>query len=273
MKYDKLLERNKINSELTLNKFKEAEILYLTNNYSLTKLSIIFKFSRQLFSKYLKKQGYVIENNQNKCLLNEHVFDSIDSEEKAYWLGFMFADGYVSKDNNRIELSLKLSDYSHLKKFKNFLQWKNNIKTDSFRCRIYFANSRIKKMLIHYGCVPQKSLKLNFIKNSYIEKNLLRHFIRGYFDGDGCICIQKIKIYSCIEFIGTEFFLKELLNNTDWKKNKLQQDKRHSPVIKKLRYSGKTVLSILHYLYKDSNIYLDRKYSKYKELCRIYEES
>ena len=99
------------------NKFwKEVSDKYLYGNISLTKLSKEYKIDRRTLSSYLKRVGITIVNRQNICKFNEHVFDNIDSEEKAYWLGFIFADGYISSQegNYNFEISLKGSDKEHL---------------------------------------------------------------------------------------------------------------------------------------------------------------
>ena len=69
----------------------------------------------------LQENGIEVINYQNLTKFNENVFDSIDTEEKAYWLGFIFADGYISLKGNSFELSLKGSDSEHLDKFNKFM--------------------------------------------------------------------------------------------------------------------------------------------------------
>ena len=131
-----------------------------------------------------KFKKYIISKGHSLDTANYHIFDSIDNEEKAYWLGFLFADGYVSLKTNLIELSLQLNDKNHLEKFKLFISAKQNITEDSFRCRITISNKHLKETLINLGCTPQKSNNIRFPK---IDKNLYPYFIRGYFDGDGSI--------------------------------------------------------------------------------------
>ena len=77
--------------------------------------------SRSRLSKKFKTEGIEIIHPQNYTKFNDTIFESIDTEEKAYWLGFLYADGSISSTNNTIELSLKSSDINHLIKFKYFL--------------------------------------------------------------------------------------------------------------------------------------------------------
>ena len=64
-----------------------------------------------------------------KHTCNEHFFDTIDTQEKAYWLGFLFADGNVSNISNTVSISLKGDDIAHLEKFKIFINASNNIRS------------------------------------------------------------------------------------------------------------------------------------------------
>lgn len=267
-----LIEYNKKAHTLSISKYKKAEELYTSKNISLSTLAKLFKFNRTKFSKYLKNKGIQVVNKQNECKFNQYVFDNINTEEKAYWLGFVYADGYISNRDNNIEVSLKLSDKNHLEKLKNFLEWSGNIKTDHFRCRLSISNKHLKQILILKGCPPKKSLILQFPNNNIINGNLLPHFIRGYFDGDGSIYIsKKEKSKSNISLLGTNIFLKKLLTITNWKKNKLFLNSKDNPNTWVLSYGGKTALNILNILYKDASVYLDRKYKKYEKYCRLYE--
>ena len=53
---------------------------------------------------------------------NRHIFDEINSPEKAYWLGFIVADGYLNDDKNMLRIKLGNKDKSHLEKFIKFLE-------------------------------------------------------------------------------------------------------------------------------------------------------
>lgn len=212
-----------------------------------------------------------------------NIFDEIDTEEKAYWLGFIFADGYLNssplfekkKDDFTIELSLSLKDLDHLNKFKEFIKYSKEIKTDDYRCRFYVSNKHLWTTLASYGCTPLKSLILSFPnENIFKTKDLIRHFIRGYFDGDGWITYtsKDHQNMSC-GILGTLGFLTCVKNyvNSDNKLEHNHNNEEESTM--KLLLSGSSGLRFLHYLYKDSNIYLERKYDKYLEFCRLYEES
>ena len=103
---------------------KEALAEYLNTpeeQRSLTKLGRKYNIKRQTLSERFKKWGFEIVNQQNRCRLNENCFDSMNSEAQFYWLGFMYADGNISKEGNRIEMRLSIKDIDHLEKFRAFL--------------------------------------------------------------------------------------------------------------------------------------------------------
>ena len=271
---------------------KLAEDYYINNlnkNISLSTVAKLFKVNRGSLSKRLKDKGYEIINHQKEIKFNEHIFDSIDTEEKAYWLGFIFADGYISssplnpnkKSVYNFELSLKSEDIEHLNKFNIFMgHIKDNVKINNTtcnskifkRCRWSIANKHLWETLNSYGCTPRKSNTLQFPnKNIFKDESLIRHFIRGYWDGDGCLSWKdKNHLYPCIEVVGTENFLKEILSYLNITST-LQS--RQNSKTKQFSISNLKAFNISKYLYSNANIYLTRKYNIYLQYCRLYEKS
>lgn len=223
--------------------------------------------------------------------MNYNYFDIIDTEEKAYWLGFIFADGNVSKDSwirkngsvkrgcYKIEISLKSEDTEHLQKFANAIEYEKPIRISKAafrkeRCRIFFNNKHMWTILNSYGCTPNKSLTVKF-PDIKIFKNkwLIISFIRGYVDGDGCISYcNSSRTRMCLKILGTEHMLlniqKQIPLESD---NKLAKKKGEN--ISELTFNDKRGAYICSILYNGADIYLNRKYEKYKEFCRLYEGS
>ena len=195
-------------------------------------------------------------------------FEIIDTEEKAYWLGFLYADGSVGSKEDKIELGLAEKDLKHIEKFRDFMNITNKIsyreKTKSYR--MSFRSAQCKQDLINKGCVPKKSLILNFPNENQVPKYLIRHFIRGYFDGDGWFTNTE-KCFQ-VGIIGTENFINGFLDsieNID-KKNKIFDVHREDGAKRYIFGAYNDVLNFLNWIYKDSNIYLDRKYKKFIEI-------
>ena len=116
---------------------------------SLTKLQRKYGIRRQIIAEELRKRGYEVVNYQNRLRLNENVFDVIDTEEKAYWLGFMYADGNISSEGHRLEMNLGIKDVDHMEKFRKFLNLETEIKIakqygkGEMQCRLSARNKNI----------------------------------------------------------------------------------------------------------------------------------
>lgn len=258
---------------------------FQTTSISLTKLAEREGVSRWTITDRFKKLGIDITNKQNRCKFNNKIFDKIDTEEKAYWLGFIFADGYIGStplQNNKksvynFEISLQLTDVKHLQKFKEFINYEKEVVTDSYRCRIMFANKYFWTVLNNYGCTPKKSLTLKFPEVSIFEnENLIKHFIRGYFDGDGCLSrhVNKLTVTPFVSLLGTREFLDNIIKYSNVSGN-FRHDKRHSEETWILEFNKDSGISFINYIYKDCKIYLDRKYKLFeffKEGSRSLEE-
>ena len=197
-------------------------------------------------------------------------FEIIDTEEKAYWLGFLYADGSVGSKEDKIELGLAEKDLKHIEKFRDFMNIANKIsyreKTKSYR--MSFRSAKCKQDLIDKGCIPKKSLILDFPNENQVPKHLIRHFIRGYFDGDGWFTNTE----SCFQIgvIGTENFINGFLNsieNTN-KDNKIFDVHRKNGAKRYVFGAYDDVLNFLNWIYKDSNIYLERKYNSYLDFIQ-----
>ena len=252
---------------------------------SLTKVGEKYGVRRQTISKHLKNRGIEVVNYQNRARLDETVFDSMDTEEQFYWLGFLYADGNISKTGNRLEVALALKDIDHLEKFRNFLKLTTEIKTvlrnGHYICRLYVRNKHLWETLNNLGCVPCKSLILEFPKKEIFKNNkmFILHFIRGYVDGNGCLGYywnkQHTSINTQVSIVSTESFLnsiKKLFGNKHGyihnKSSKNWENKAYQ-----LTFNGAIARKFARYLYEKATIYMQRKYEKYLYFCRLEEES
>ena len=256
----------------------ESVVQYIEQGKSLTEIAKIYNISGSQLSVLLKKNNYILSKK-----FNENMFDSIDTEEKAYWLGFIFADGYISNqetfDNTKrhaFELSLSIKDINHLYKFNKFMEHVgDNVKVgktkvrdkEYIRCRWSIRNKHLWETLNSYGCTPNKSLTLKFPNESiFIDKSLIRHFIRGYFDGDGCISriIQKTVVRPSVSLLGTPEFINQVTKYINVPYKPLTH-RHHSPQTIDLRIAKiQTICNVLNYLYDSATIYLERKYKLYE---------
>lgn len=240
---------------------------YLNENYTLKQLGKEFGCNYGTIRNLLNKNNIKSRGNKQGYPRNEYYFYQIDTAEKAYWLGFLYADGCVHSTN--YEISINITDKEHIEKFQKAIGAINHQITITEDKR--FANAKtlyqfsikdkqLHSDLIKWGCIPQKTFKLSSIPN--IPRNFISHFLRGYFDGDGSLHYLKGTNNYRISFTsGAKDFLndiqKELVTNVSLNCN---NNTYH------LQISGrKQVARILQYLYQDSNsnIRLDRKYETY----------
>ena len=224
------------------------------------------------------------KSKYGKYFVNQNYFEKIDNEWKAYWLGFLYADGCVTigKVNNKnlfvTKISLCKKDIKHLEKFKNSIQSDAPIKNRIVKlnnknyddCEINICNQNICESLNKNGCFPNKSLILKFPEDFVVSEDLVKHFIRGYFDGDGCIHINLEKKNIIFSMLGTYEFLSQvetvLRKNLNLNEKNIRKDSRQSKAFV-LSYGSVTEIErIYRFLYGDSNIFLERKIEKFNTL-------
>lgn len=253
----------------------EAKKLYTQDKKTYKEIGETYNVNRKTVSKYLKLSGvssnekYVRKVNPDKLRkydynICESVFKKIDTEEKAYWLGFLYADGCINIGGSKIELFLKEDDVEHLKEYRKFLGLEEKPlfkkeKDGKIGYRFEFSSYVVKNQLIKLGCLPQKTHILKFPTEEQVPRNLIHHFIRGYMDGDGCIYVSNNKI--SLEILGTYDFLEGYKNWVNLGNSKIYSFK-HSE-IKRACNSNTQALDILSRIYNNANIYLKRKYEKY----------
>lgn len=227
-----------------------------------TEIARIMGLNRGFVSKNLQQMGFSTARNP----IIKDIFHTIDTEEKAYWLGMLYADGTVNAIQGQVSLRLNEQDCEHIGKLKAFLQCNNKINYDAknHSFGLAFCCADITQDLETLGCVPNKSLILTFPSDDQVPAHLKRHFMRGYIDGDGCLCYtDKSYIFS---FTSTKAFIDDAIQFFRWKPCKLG----HAGQNFTWRCADKKLVpQYLDTLYKDSQIYLDRKYNKYLQMSNI----
>lgn len=257
---------------------------YLTNNHTCESLAKKYLVTRPAIWNILKIRGVVIRSRSDshrKYTINENYFDIINTEQKAYYLGLLYADGCNSPKTNSIKISLQESDISILDRFNieinsnrplNFVKNKNPKRKNFYILNI--TSKRMSEQLTKLGCFTRKSLILKFPTEEQVPANLIQHFIRGYFDGDGSFYFYKnksqykklqISLTSTLDFCNyTKDTLYKILTINCGIYRPKYSIKRNTTT-RELRISGnKQVKIFLDWLYKDATIWLDRKYEKYK---------
>ena len=228
-----------------------------------------------------RKYRYKISTSSRKYSFNEHYFDNIESEHQAYWLGFLMSDGYNHESKSQVSLRLHIQDIEILQKFKEDLQYTGEISVinrgNTQYCDLTLCSPIFSEALTRLGCVQGKTYTLEFPK---LQDHLLNHFLRGYFDGDGCISItqrsnrKEGSMQYQLNFVGKDSVILKIQDiickNTGVFKTKLRN--RKNSFANCISWCGRKVcFKILQYLYKDSTIYLNRKYNKYLQIGNAVE--
>lgn len=245
---------------------------------------------------------------KRKHFINENYFETIETEKQAYILGFIYSDGCIEEHPTTSALTICQleQDVDILYKIKEELQsdypmfntvQKINGKIIS---TFYAYSKKLCEDLVKLGATPRKSLVLKF--PFFLNEKLLPHFIRGYFDGDGCIWNGKRKkmivndktlkegkreriVHNVkFTFTGNDNFIadlqKILVQKLEFKYTKLNYSKAKennntSKNVCTMEYSGRgNIKKLYDYMYKDATIYGERKFKKFNEiLCALDEKS
>jgi hypothetical protein len=246
------------------------------SGFSSQKIAIQYNISSVAIRGILKRRNIPIRSKYecNKTYhFNEHFFDTIDSQEKAYFLGFLYADGCNSASRNNIKCTLSEKDKDILLKFSTLLgskkplryiisqnpKWSNYVELSLY-------SKHLSQRLQELGCFQNKTYIITF--PDWLATELYPHFIRGYYDGDGCLVHTKTTGNGCFSIVGTENFclsLQEIFKSfTQVTSYITTRHPEHHNNIRTFCISGNLqILKVLNWLYQNSTIYLERKYQKF----------
>ena len=263
-------------ARLTEPQIKEAIEGY-RSGLSLVATGTLVGVSGTAISSLMKRMGIerrTLSESKRTLACNHEYFNEPLDEERAYWLGFILADGSVSDRGysvtERLSVVLKESDSGHLEKLKNALGSGHKIlpvKHPEGRCcsRFAISSSEIVGSLRRFNIVPRKSA--DQVYSDLIPAHLLKHYFRGYFDGNGGISRHGRSKW-IINAVSSERFLEAFV---DWT---VQQVGGHRPSITfscgihRVSWAGThRCKEILDLLYVDATVFLDRKIALYREIC------
>ena len=275
-----------------LNLFKNTpwtdnEVNFVKDNYMEMKTADISQIlNRTMSAIELKAKRLGLKKYPYTC--DYHYFDDVDTEEKAYWLGFLTADGWINKNDKNnagvTGIELQYEDINHLKKFNKSIGGNYKI-TDRWRpctistsdkekehhmCCIRIFSLTMYNSLIDKGFTKNKSFDCNMPS---LREDLIRHYIRGYFDGDGCLCFTnksfRINFTTASKVLNDD--VSKVLNLENFNITEGTYINDYNTTMYKIdicRQQDK--INFLDWIYKDSNIYLDRKYKKYLKVKNHY---
>lgn len=260
-----------------------------SEGFSCQKIADRLKCSESYVNHALRDAGYTkrtLSISHQKQQFNHSFFEKIDTEEKAYWLGFLYADGCIRQQKHQFIVRISLAEIEPLEKFIVSLNG-SNISIGRYRTSSEFkinteyfvltlTSTKMFNDLSNKGCIPRKSLVLTW--PDLLPEKLVSHFIRGYFDGDGSISVstrlgKRRKAKRCaISICGTFEFLSGLQSNCPIFRNSTTLPYKEARKVSNtwsLRMSGgKQTEAFYYYLYQDATVYLSRKKEKYEEFIQ-----
>lgn len=166
---------------------------------------------------------------------------------------------------------------------------KNSLRNENWsdQCMLTITSAKMSEDLSRLGCIPNKTKSLNFPTSDIVPNELIHHFIRGYFDGDGCVWIGKRYPFTFNDgvigkrrtrmihnmkftFVGLDSFIESVKTNlidcAGFSNVKINYHKRKEKSAS-LEYSGKNnIIKLYNYMYKDATVFLKRKEVIFKSL-------
>ncbi len=231
----------------------------------------------------------LIENNiptrkhKKPKRVNESYFEIINTPNKAYFLGLLAADGYINDKGNgqlRLGISLQERDGYILELFNKDIQHEGNVRFIKKRNEgwqgsysLDIISDKICKDLINLGVTPRKSFTYEFPNNNQVPEHLMFHFIRGYFDGDGCITCSKN--YNNISYrffiVGTKKTCEGMANILFGKYRlgsgrickRIPKDHR-KPIYTYYVSGNNNIKKLYKLIYEDAEMFLTRKKCKFE---------
>ena len=262
--------------------FTEEEIKTVIYNYTVKKMGQRragkeFHMSDRLVKRLLLENGVHIksiqETNVAKYNINNNYF-ATQGHNQAYIIGLLGADGNISQNDNRIDLELWSADYEILEAIRTELQLERPIKV--YECssgyiknKLYFYSAQIKKDLMMYGLVPNKTYSKDYSFPYKLQRQYWVSYMRGLFDGDGSVKQTNetltFQIDSSNKKILTE--LQQFLREDYGIKTQITEQRESSGLILYRLYCyGDWARKIYDILYVPNSLFLKRKYNKWLEL-------
>jgi len=272
-------------------KFTDEDKIWIINEFNkgirLWQIAEKYNCDYTVIRSRLKKWINYKSNYNLKFNLNENYFETINTPNKAYFLGLMYSDGCVregKKRSKQLMICLQEGDENVLRDFIKELKFTGDLyfnnrtdKTCSFRgnsyksmnfYKLHVSSTKLCNDLIKLGCIPRKSLALKFPTEEQVSKEFLPYFILGLLDGDGWASIDKNGHVS-VGFTGTYHVLEGIRNFLHEKINFSNENQIKNNIgCYRLCYGGKKQLKkFFNLVYKDINIFINRKKDKFLTFC------
>lgn len=264
------------------NEQKQEIILRYQSGESTPKIARRMNLARATPLAVLKRMGVERRDSgdtNRRYKLNQTFFDVIDTEEKAYVLGFLYGDGCVNFSNGIIGATGPADDkqiYEDMNRACGSDRPARLNKRGYVDWRIH--SIKIRNRLFELGVIPNKTKVIEF-PHQHLPENLYRHFIRGLFDSDGSLTIYRDRRchtdrkVACWTIFSTEkmlAFIKRYMRDQEIETNELIHDKRCYANSRILGTSkARSLVKIYSFLYDNATLFLQRKKRRFEEAFRL----
>lgn len=255
------MPKRQLKDPLVIAQLEKKVVELYTSGLSINKITKIVGWSCTVIRKIIHK--FDIARGKNTYDVDLHYFDVIDTPEKAYYLGFWYADGCVGDGKIR----LQLADKEIIDSAKEVLKYTGPIYEippsqpgRKIQYCLCIARKELQEKLILKGCSLNKSLIITFPSEDMVPKKLLQHFIRGWFDGDGNIYYNKNQNRWKLQPVGTREFLegvREIVDVTGYWTQRFPERKNNNWCFTIAKYSE--IIKFLEFIYINDELSLTRK--------------
>lgn len=221
-----------------------------------------------------------------KYQINNEFFQDLENwtEKQAYVLGWILSDGHINKKTNCVSIKLQLSDRQILETIKSIIQYTGPIGVEKRKsCNFINSNFQDRACLTIYSEHLKKSLNElgfdnrkseNMLFPTFLREDLIHHFIRGYFDGDGCISYTYHKgvLMAEMNLIGTKAFcdsLVKILNKQTGCQYRFGTRVYNNGNVRVRLAGNLSMVKLFNFLYADATILFERKFKKFIKIINF----
>lgn len=261
--------------------------------------SIVTEYKQGSSIKFLAKKHNVSVSPINRILARNNVcvrkrkhtfdekyFDKIDTETKAYLLGYLWADGWNYRNPEKrtyiVAMELHSKDVEVLELLRRELNYSGEIEirkprkkktfaSEGPHCQLRLCSKYLSDKLNEIGMVSRKSLVCLFPR---LDDKLVRHFVRGYFDGDGSMTMNNCGKDANFNILSSQEFCQSLLDviESDLGVKSVVRNRKDSK-IKQIAIGGAiNTIKIMDWMYSDATCFLKRKREKFVRFLTNYKK-
>ena len=267
--------------QFTEDQINDMYDLYYNQHKSFKMLGEKYHHTQRVFARVFQEQGWIPKARDckySKYTLDENYFDNIDTPNKAYILGILYADGCNRPSEKKITIELQIDDYDLLsqinEEFHNTRPLRiygsfNQQNRTKDTCRIVLFSEHLSSRATELNLVPNKSLTLDF--PYWMDKDLIPYMLRGYIDGDGWIQQYRIGFMSTDKFCNG---VKQYMNSIGLDCHIRDMKRHYNEHTKTCDISNrKNIIPLTEMMFSGGDVFMKRKVDKYIKYWFLKQDS